>query len=121
MDHVRSVRVLERGVDYRLIAWEVDCRGFVMRWVEREEINRARHRIDYRQVKGDLAQFEGYWQIEPLDGERTRVTLAVQFEIGIPMLSDMINPVAERAIRDNSQKMLDALASEAARLVAEPR
>jgi len=31
---------------------------------------------------------------------------AVRFEIGMPMLADMLNPVAARALRDNSEQML---------------
>jgi ribosome-associated toxin RatA of RatAB toxin-antitoxin module len=111
MDHVRAVEVQERGANYRLTAWELDCEGFIMRWIEREEIDHQRYRIDYRQLRGDLAEWQGYWQLEPLTGETCRVILSVQFDIGIPMLSDMLDPVAERAIRDSSRKMLISLAS----------
>jgi coenzyme Q-binding protein COQ10 len=114
MEHVRSLKVLERGLNYRLTAWEVDCKGFIMRWVEREEIDRERYRINYRQIEGDLAVFEGYWQLEPLADETSQAILSVLFEIGIPMLCEMLDPVAERAIRGNSQKMLLSLASEVA-------
>ncbi|MGA7732799.1 MAG: aromatase/cyclase [Chloroflexia bacterium] len=114
MEHVRSLKVLEHGPNYRHLAWEVDLKGCVMSWVEREEIDHERYRIDYRQIEGDLAEFEGYWQLEPLTADTCRATLAVQFDIGIPMLSEMINPIAERAIRDNSLKMLHSLGSEAA-------
>jgi ribosome-associated toxin RatA of RatAB toxin-antitoxin module len=111
MDHVHSLTVLESRPDHRLIAWEVDLKGCLMKWIEREAIYPERHRIEYQQTKGDLEQFEGYWQLEPLSDETCRLTLTVQFEIGIPMLADMLNPVAERAIRNNSVKMITALTS----------
>jgi hypothetical protein len=44
--------------------------------------------------------------------------LSVRFDIGIPMLSEMINPVAERAIKENSRLMLASLSSEAAQTAA---
>jgi ribosome-associated toxin RatA of RatAB toxin-antitoxin module len=113
MDHVKSVEVQEQGPDYRLTAWVVDLKGCVMRWVEREEIDHSRYRIEYRQLQGDLARFEGFWQLEPLTADSTRVVLAVQFDIGIPMLSEMLNPVAVRAITENSRRMLMSLGSEA--------
>jgi coenzyme Q-binding protein COQ10 len=106
MDHVRSIQVLEHGSNYRHTSWEVDLKGCIMRWVEREDVDAARYRIDYKQIEGDLAQFEGYWQLEPLAGQTCRAMLTVQFDIGIPMLSEMIDPVAERVIRDNSRAML---------------
>jgi hypothetical protein len=37
------------------------------------------------------------------------VTLNVDFDIGIPLLADMLNPVASAALRENSQQMLAAL------------
>lgn len=114
MEHVLSLKVLERGPNYRHTAWEVDLRGCIMHWVEREEIDAARYRIDYHQIEGDLAEFDGYWQLEPLTDATCRAVLSVRFDIGIPMLSEMINPIAERAIRDNSLKMLMSIASEAA-------
>jgi coenzyme Q-binding protein COQ10 len=114
MEHVRSLRVLERGDTYRLTEWQVELKGCVMRWVEREELIPEQHRIEYRQLEGELAQFEGFWQLDALTDATTRVVLSVRFEIGIPMLCDMLNPVAERAIRDNSRNMLMSLATEAA-------
>ena len=114
MEHVRSLRVLERGDNVRLLEWEVELKGCVMRWIEREELQPEKLRIEYRQIEGELAEFAGFWQLEPIDDASTRVVLSVNFDIGIPMLSEMLNPVAERAIRDNSRAMLTSLAGEAA-------
>lgn len=114
MEHVRSLKVLESGPNYRHTAWEVELKGCIMRWVEREDSDPERYRIEYRQLKGDLSQFEGYWQLEALTPATSRAILSVRFEIGIPTLSEMLNPIAESAIRDTSQKMLMSLASEAA-------
>ena len=118
MEHVHSLRIVERGEDYRLLEWEVELKGCVMRWIAREDLHPDRYRIEYRQLEGELAEFEGFWQLEPLADSLTRVVLSVRFEIGIPMLSEMLNPVAERAIRDNSRNMLLSLATEAAPDVA---
>ncbi len=114
MEHVRSLRVLERADNVRLIEWEVELKGCLMRWIEREELQPEKLRIEYRQLEGELAEFAGFWQLEPLGDAATRVVLSVNFDIGIPMLSEMLNPVAERAIRDNSHAMLTSLAGQAA-------
>lgn len=113
MDHVRSVEVLERGPTYRVASWEVDIKGCAMRWVEREDIDSEHFHIDYRQVEGDVAQFEGTWQLEAVTSESTRAILTVQFRIGIPALSEMLDPIAESAIRENSREMLTSLAAHA--------
>lgn len=110
MESVRSVEVLEDDEDHRVVIWQVDLKGCVLRWVEREEIDVERWRIDYRQIEGDLAAFDGYWQLESIE-DRSRVTLVVRFDIGLPMLGEMLDPIAERAIRENAQMMLRSLAS----------
>jgi coenzyme Q-binding protein COQ10 len=114
MDHVKSLKIKEQTPTHRLAEWQIDLKGCVMKWNEREDIDRDRYRIDYRALDGDLAEFDGYWQLEALSAETTRVTHSVSFEIGIPMLSQILNPVAERAIRDNTHKMLASLGSQAA-------
>jgi ribosome-associated toxin RatA of RatAB toxin-antitoxin module len=119
MEHVRSLQILERGPNFRVTAWEVDLKGCTMRWVEREEIDPERYRIEYRQIKGDLAIFEGFWQLQRLTDQSCQTVLSVQFDIGIPMLSEMLNPVAERTIRDNSQKMLASLGAHAVHQAAQ--
>jgi ribosome-associated toxin RatA of RatAB toxin-antitoxin module len=111
MPPVESVEVLERAEDHRLVVWQVDLKGCVMRWVEREEIDADRWRIDYRQVEGELAMFEGHWQLEPTAEDRTLVTLVVRFDTGMPMLAEMLDPIAERAIRENAEIMLRSLSS----------
>lgn len=118
MQHVRSVEVLETGPNFRRLAWEVELKGCIMRWIEYEESDPDRYRIDYHQTEGDLAEFSGYWQLYPLTDGSCRAVMAVNFDIGMPMLSEMMNPVAEHAIRENSRSMLASLASHAAQRVS---
>jgi ribosome-associated toxin RatA of RatAB toxin-antitoxin module len=116
MEPVISIEVLDDGPDYRVARWEIELKGCVMGWVERESVSSEQYRIDFQQAKGegDLEEFDGYWQLSQLSESSTSVTLSVHFEIGMPMLSEMLDPVAEQAIRDNSRSMLTALASHAA-------
>jgi len=117
MQHVRSVEVLESEPNYRKLAWEVELKGCVMRWSEHEDSDAERYRIDYRQAEGDLAEFSGFWQLYPLTDDSCRVVMAVNFDIGMPTLSEMLDPVAEQAIRENSLSMLQSIASHAAQPV----
>ncbi len=110
MEPVRGIEVLESGPNHKVAAWEVELKGSILKWVEREEQDPGNHRLTYRQVEGDLERFDGYWQLRSHGPEVTEAVLLVNFEIGIPMLKDMLEPVAERAIRDNSSRMLLSLA-----------
>jgi len=115
MDNVRSVRLLGQDGDVRTTAWSVLLKGSILEWSESERIDDAARRLEFVQVDGDLDVFTGYWQVDEEAPGRTRVALDIEFEIGIPLLAPMLNPVAERALRDNSRQMLLGLESQALR------
>lgn len=109
MEPVRSLEVLEEGPDWVVTAWEVELKGSILKWTEHEQRDEERRRLTYHQIEGDLERFDGYWQVTALTPEVTEAILIVRFEIGIPMLREMLDPVAERAIRENSRLMLRSL------------
>jgi ribosome-associated toxin RatA of RatAB toxin-antitoxin module len=107
METVRYVRVVdERGDTCRRVAWSVLLKGSILEWEEEEEIDPAARLVVFKQLQGDLEHFDGDWRLEDLGSERTKVLFKVSFEIGIPMLAEMLNPVAQRSLRENSIEML---------------
>lgn len=117
MGGMSSVEVRETGPGFRVTAREAELKGCAMRWTEREEIDDEHHRLETHLIDGDLAAMDGQWQLERLGDDAVHVTLTVSFDIGVPELSDMLDPVAERAIHDSSAAMLAALASDAGAFV----
>jgi ribosome-associated toxin RatA of RatAB toxin-antitoxin module len=97
MECVQTVEVLEEralpdGHNEVLTAWEVELDGCLLRWVEREVRSPSRWRIDFFQVQGDPSRYDGHWQIVSCDTNTTEVSLLVDFEIGIPLLRDALDP-----------------------------
>jgi ribosome-associated toxin RatA of RatAB toxin-antitoxin module len=106
MDSVRSVEVGNDLPDgSRLTKWSVLLKGSVLEWTERETVNEEERRLEFEQVEGDLDLFRGAWSVADTDDGCT-VRLAVDFDIGIPLLADMLNPVAARVLHENSEQML---------------
>lgn len=94
----------------RVSSWSARLKGSVLEWVENERIDHGRRLIEFTQVDGDLDVFRGTWQVTPGDDDTvTTVRLQAEFEIGIPLLADMLDPVAARALRDNQEQMLRSL------------
>jgi len=108
MDVVRSVRVDEWTGGRRVSSWSVLLKGSILEWQEEELIDDDSWTIEFRQLEGDLAYFNGQWTVTEEDG-RTVVRLEVDFDIGIPLLAEMLNPVAVRALEDNSAEILEHL------------
>ncbi|MER5774189.1 SRPBCC family protein [Streptomyces sp. NPDC002039] len=110
MENVESVTVLgasESGA--RTSAWSVLLKGSVLEWVEEDELDEANRVMSFSQVSGDLDEFTGYWRVDDRGDGTSVVVFSVDFEIGIPLLADMLNPVAAKALRENSEHMLRAI------------
>ncbi len=108
MDEVREITVVSWEGDRRVSHWSVLLKGSELEWEEEEFIDHDHHRIEFRQLDGDLAYFTGYWQVTA-DERGTTAELHVEFDIGIPLMSEMLNPVAARALEDNSKAILQQL------------
>jgi ribosome-associated toxin RatA of RatAB toxin-antitoxin module len=110
MDHVRSVEIVERlGERTRRVAWSVLLKGSILEWVEEEELDPENHSIVFRQLSGDLEYFDGHWALRENGNEETIAVFEVLFEIGIPPLAEMLNPVAQRALQESSIEMLRSI------------
>ncbi|WP_003275609.1 type II toxin-antitoxin system RatA family toxin [Ralstonia solanacearum] len=106
MKPVQEVKILSKNGDTIEAEWEIELKGSLLRWSEREICRPQDYRIDFAQIEGDLEKFEGHWDLKAVSQHATEVELLVDFEIGIPMLRDMLNPVAEKALRENAITML---------------
>lgn len=113
MPNVASTTVLEATAAGRLATWELVLRGSILRWTERGTIDDAARRIAFEQVSGDLAVFRGEWRLEGGDGAPLRAVLDAEFEIGIPLLARMLDPVAVASLEENVGVMLRSIESAA--------
>lgn len=114
MRNVRSTAVLAwNGPNERRCAWSVSLKGAILEWEERESFDHDRYVVRFEQLSGDMEIFHGHWALASTTDGLTRVTLHVTFEIGIPLLADMLNPVAQRSLHENCTEMLQGIESEA--------
>lgn len=115
MDEVREIEILSHDGDTRRSRWQILLKGSVLEWEEQERIDAANHEINFHQIEGDLAYFTGRWTVSQTE-RGVRTELHVEFDIGIPLLADMLNPVAARALEENSYKILSRIDSRAGAL-----
>lgn len=109
MESVISVKVADRDANSTITEWEAKVKGATLKWREKDEFDDANCRIHYRQIGGDLKKFEGDWIFDTIGEGETKITLTVDFEIGIPMFAAMLNPIASIVVKQNSQAMLRAI------------
>lgn len=97
---VRHVEILTSDGVSSTSAWEVWFRQGVMRWVESDRFDPVGMRIEFTQLEGDAAVFDGSWACTELEGA-TRLTFSSRLDMGIPSLADALEPIAVRTLVDN--------------------
>ncbi len=112
MPDVESVAVTERREDGSTVTeWVTNVEGTPIIWTEVDEFDLPTFTIRYRLIQGDLDKFEGDWTFTELP-EGTLVTLKVDYDFGIPNLTELIGPTLELKVRENSQMMLKGMKQE---------
>ncbi|MFJ9721161.1 type II toxin-antitoxin system RatA family toxin [Streptomyces sp. NPDC101209] len=124
---VRSVTVHDISDEEETSDWEVYFRNGILRWSESDRFDQSALTITFAQLDGDFESFTGTWRISRR-GEEVRVGFDAEFDFGIPSLAGILDPVAERVIRETIARVVLGLFPEGsvvgdevlARTVAEP-
>jgi len=88
--------------------WTVRFRNGLMRWTERDAFFPETRTIGFTQLSGDFEVFEGTWQCSS-DPDGTAVTFDAVFDLGIPTLAELLDPVADSTLRTNIERILRGL------------
>jgi ribosome-associated toxin RatA of RatAB toxin-antitoxin module len=107
-ESVRSVTVTDVTGDVTLSRWEVAFRNGILRWSEQDTFDRAALRIDFTQLEGDVEEFAGSWVCADVDGG-CRVAFEARIDLGVPTLADVLEPIATRALLDNTTSIVRGL------------
>jgi ribosome-associated toxin RatA of RatAB toxin-antitoxin module len=87
------------------VDWEVKFQNGILRWSEEDRFDPAHRVIQFKQTAGDIDEFFGSWQFSP-DESGTQVLFKATFDLGIPSLSEFLEPVAGRLLVENIKSVL---------------
>jgi ribosome-associated toxin RatA of RatAB toxin-antitoxin module len=105
---IRAVSVEWEAKDQLISYWEVNFNSGILKWAERDILVPSERRISFQQVNGDIDLFTGCWQVTPhTDG--SHISFNADFDLGIPMLEDMLEPIAADAITGNVRQIIESL------------
>lgn len=107
-DAVREVRVRPRADGTLDSDWAVTFRSGILRWAERDVVDPALRSIVFTQTDGDFDTFDGTWRVEQA-GADVVIVFAAEFDMGMPSLAPLIDPIAERTLVQNLQRILAGL------------
>jgi ribosome-associated toxin RatA of RatAB toxin-antitoxin module len=117
MPDVESLTVVERSEDGRRIVadWVGVVKDFRLKvkWTEEDIWDDDAHTCAFRQVKGDYQKYEGIWKFEALGDSETRFHSTLDYEIEIPLIGPLLKKIVAKLVRDNVQRILDAIKAQA--------
>jgi len=108
MPDVESVKVVSRDDNSTVTEWVTNVDGTPFLWTEKDNFDDSKLRIDYTLIEGDLEKFEGSWSFLPVDG-KTEVCLTVDYDFGLPELTELIGPTLHEKVGENSEMMLSGM------------
>jgi ribosome-associated toxin RatA of RatAB toxin-antitoxin module len=107
-DAVLRVEIDDLGNGRTGATWDVRFRRGILRWSEEDRFDPELCRVDFSMLAGDLEHMSGYWHL--LDsGDGCELSFFCDFDMGIPTLAHIIEPIAEQTLRDNVVRILAAL------------
>jgi ribosome-associated toxin RatA of RatAB toxin-antitoxin module len=104
---VKKAEVLEDGPDGRAlrVAFTLDA-GVVRDQYELTYVWSGETKVEWQLVKGQMMRAQiGSYLLEPIEGDRTRVTYSLSVDLAIPMLG-LLKRKAERVVMDTALKQL---------------
>lgn len=107
-ESVRNITINKVSDQVSFTSWEVNFHSGILKWQERDTFDAETREIHFEQLAGDVDHFSGTWQVLP-DGKDSIITFKSRFDLGLPMLADMLDPVAKTAIRDNINSIITGL------------
>lgn len=113
-DHTHAVREIrvEQAADGAVVSdWSVNFRNGVMRWQEIDRIDPIARTVEFDQLKGDFVGFSGSWRVEQVGADVT-LRFDAEFDLGMPSLAPIIDPIAAHALRDNIEAIIRGLLGE---------
>jgi uncharacterized membrane protein len=105
---VRSVTLTEVDESTTLSSWEVNFRTGILRWTEEDRFDREALTIAFSQTAGDIAEFDGSWECADIPGGSV-IRFSASLDMGIPSLADALEPIAVRALIDNTVSIVTGL------------
>jgi ribosome-associated toxin RatA of RatAB toxin-antitoxin module len=108
MPDVEYVKIIKRNGNETVTRWKTLVEEAPIEWTEVDIFDDVNTRIDYKLIEGDLDKFEGAWTFVERDGV-TKVVLGVDYDFGVPTLAELIGPILQKKVEENSMMMLQAL------------
>jgi ribosome-associated toxin RatA of RatAB toxin-antitoxin module len=119
-DTVREVVIEAPSGDGSVVStWVVRFRKGLLQWTERDVLDPTNNTIAFTQLRGDFHRFDGEWLVSSAEEGGSIVTFNATFDLGMASLEEILDPIAESALRDNIRLIVAGLLGQVEEISAE--
>jgi len=108
MESVKSVKILEQDKNRVTTHWEAELDGAPINWVQKVRMEEKSQEMTFEAIEGDFDVFRGKWCVFECD-KRVCLKLLIEYRLGIPVIEEVLGPILEEKVRNNSKDMLEAI------------
>jgi uncharacterized membrane protein len=112
MEDLQSITVLERSEDGNrtVTQWVGTVAQFrlTLKWQQEDVWDPARHRDDFKALKGDVDELSGYWQFTE-DAGGTRFDSLVDYEVNVPLVGPLVKNIIHKIMVKNLEAQMQAI------------
>jgi hypothetical protein len=102
----------------RVSAWAIRFRDGLIRWQQRDDCDPRALTIGFGQTAGDFGSWRGSWRVSAIP-EGCHIVFEARFDIGVPMLGQLVEPCAGQVVARSVAAILTGLFPRA-RLMSTP-
>jgi ribosome-associated toxin RatA of RatAB toxin-antitoxin module len=107
-DLVCAVEVERQPDGTEISTWEVVFGHGLLRWSERDWLELEENRARFELIEGDPHHFDGVWHVALADAGSI-VTFDADFDLGMPSLAHVLDPIAVQAVEEAVESVLRGL------------
>lgn len=105
---VRQVDIEQKTETSSICNWSVNFRDGVLCWREQDDFYEDKNLIEFVQLDGDMKSFSGSWVVKECEAGAI-LTFNAEFDLGIPSLAELLDPIAESALKESIDEIIDGV------------
>jgi ribosome-associated toxin RatA of RatAB toxin-antitoxin module len=107
-DRVVSLDVKNGSDGSAVSTWKVKFGPGTADWSQQDDFDPENRTIRFKRLSGDIDWFEGTWRVRE-NGAGSVVEFRIDFDIHLPGLKKIVEPMVENLLRENIQAILVGL------------
>jgi len=109
MENVDDVKIIEKTETEGKSEWDITIEDAPFTWIEKDKYDKANYYLEYKSLSGDFDTIKGSWKIEDNDDGSIKIKHKLQYELGIPVIEEVLGEILKEKMMNNMISMLKAI------------